>query len=91
MLTARKEYPVLAAGSIFNLPTTGAVMAYLKQVLGQTALVVLNFSSDRQHLYVEHETFNGKFTNLFSGLSFQFNGNTHFEMMPGEYIVYLKA
>jgi len=91
LLNARKQFPVLAAGSIFNLPTDNAVMAYLKQDQGQTALVVLNFSAERQQLHVVHEAFFGNFTNLFSGLSFEFNGSSHFELMPGEYIVYLKG
>jgi len=39
---------------------------------------------------VAHEAFSGRFTNLFSGLSFEFNGDSYFELMPGEYIVYLK-
>jgi glycosidase len=91
LLTSRKQFPVLYSSNVFNLPTEGAVMAYLKQDQGQIALVVLNFSTERQHVHVEHEAFNGKFTNLFSGLSFEFNGNSHFEMMPGEYIVYVKA
>ncbi len=90
LLTARKAFPVLQSSNVFNLPTEGAVMAYLKQDQGQTALVVLNFSADRQHLHVAHEAFSGRFTNLFSGLSFEFNGDCHFELMPGEYIVYLK-
>ena len=90
LLTARKAFPVLQSSNVFNLPTKGAVMAYLKQDQGQTALVVLNFSADRQHLHVAHEAFSGRFTNLFSGLSFEFNGDSHFELMPGEYIVYLK-
>ena len=91
LLNARKQYPVLAIGSIFNLPTEGAVMAYIKQYEGQTALVLLNLSTERHHVHVRHEAFTGKFTNIFSGLSFEFNGNHHFEMMPGEYIVYVKA
>ena len=90
LLTARKAFPVLQSSNVFNLPTEGAVMAYLKQDQGQTALVVLNFSADRQHLHVAHEAFSGRFTNLFSGLSFEFNGDSYFELMPGEYIVYLK-
>jgi len=90
LLTARKAFPVLQSSNVFNLPTEGAVMAYLKQDQGQTALVVLNFSADRQHLHVAHEAFSGRFTNLFSGLSFEFNGNSNFELMPGEFIVYLK-
>jgi glycosidase len=90
LLTARKQFPVLANGSIFNLPTNSAVMAYLKQDQGQTALVILNLSAERQQVHVVHEAFTGKFTNLFSGLSFEFNGDSQFELMPGEYIVYLK-
>jgi glycosidase len=91
LLTARKQFPVLQSGSIFNLPTDGPVMAYLKQDQGQTALVILNLSAERHQVNVEHEAFTGKFTNLFSGLSFEFNGNSQFELMPGEYIVYLKG
>ena len=90
LLTARKQFPVLANGSIFNLPTNSAVMAYLKQDQGQTALVILNLSAERQQVHVVHEAFTGKFTNLFSGLSFEFNGDSQFELMPGEYILYLK-
>ena len=66
-------------------------MAYLKQFEGQTALVILNLSTQRHHVHIAHEAFTGKFTNLFSGLRFEFNGNSHFEMMPGEYIVYVKS
>jgi glycosidase len=90
LLTARKQFPVLASGSIFNLPTDNAVMAYIKENQGQTALVILNLSAERQQVQVVHEAFTGKFSNLFSGLSFEFNGNSQFELMPGEYIVYLK-
>ena len=91
LLTARKQFPVLAGGSIFNLPTAQAVMAYLKQDQDQIALVILNLSAERQHVPIAHEAFTGKFTNLFSGLSFEFHGHNQFELMPGEYIVYVKA
>ena len=91
LLTARKQYSVLASGSIFNLPTDNAVMAYIKEDRGQTALVLLNLSTERHYVHVRHEAFTGDFTNIFSGLNFAFNGNHHFEVMPGEYIVYVKA
>ena len=91
LLTARKAFTVLQSSNIFNLPTEGAVMAYLKQDQGQIALVVLNFSAERQQVHVKHEAFTGKFTNLFSGLSFEFNADSQFELMPGEFIVYLKG
>jgi glycosidase len=90
LLTARKYYPVLQFGRILNLKTEGDVMAFLKQEQGQTALVLLNLSTERHLVHVRHEAFTGKFTNIFSGLSFEFNGNSQFEMMPGEYIVYVK-
>jgi glycosidase len=91
LLTARKQFPVLHSGNIFNLPSDVPVMAYIKQYEGQTALVILNLSAQRHHVHIAHEAFTGKFTNLFSGLNFEFNGNSHFEMMPGEYIVYVKS
>ena len=91
LLTARKQYPVLQVGQIFILTEEQRVMAFLKQAQGQTALVLLNLSTERHHVHVRHEAFTGKFTNIFSGLSFEFNGNHYFEMMPGEYIVYVKA
>jgi glycosidase len=91
LLTARKQYPVLQVGQFFNLNKELRIMAFLKQAQGQTALVLLNLSTERHHVHVRHEAFTGKFTNIFSGLSFDFNGNHHFEMMPGEYIVYVKA
>jgi hypothetical protein len=65
-------------------------MAFLKQEQGQTALVILNLSAQVQVVQVAHEAFKGNFTNLFSGLNFEFNGHSQFELMPGEYIVYLK-
>jgi glycosidase len=91
LLTARKQYPVLQTGEIFNLPTEGGMMAYLKQDQINTALIILNVSENRHHVHVKHDAFNGRFTNLFSGLSFEFNGESHFEMMPGEFIVYIKS
>jgi glycosidase len=91
LLTARKKFPVFTAGTVFNLPTDKAVMAYLKAYQGQIALVILNCATHRQLVHIKHEAFIGKFANLFSGLSFEFNGDSQFELMPGEYIVYLKA
>ena len=90
MLTARKQFPVLQDGRIFNLPSDGEVMAYLKQDKTNTALILLNISNQKHHLEVRHQDLTGKFTNLFSGLSFEFNGASHFELMPGDYIVYVK-
>ena len=91
LLTARKQSPVLQTGETFNMPTEGGVIAYLKQDQINTALIILNVSENRHHVHVKHDAFNGRFTNLFSGLSFEFNGESQFELMPGEYIVYIKS
>lgn len=91
LLTARKQYPVLQTGNVFNLPTEAGVMAYIKQDQSNIALIILNLSEQIHLVPIKHEAFNGRFTNLFSGLSFEFNGNSQFELMPGEYIVYIKA
>ena len=91
LLNARKQFSVLQSGSIFNLPTEGGMMAYLKQNQHNTALILLNLSNHKHHVQIKHEAFTGKFTNIFSGLSFEFSGDSQFELMPGEYIVYVKA
>lgn len=90
LLTARKQFSVLQNGHIFNLPSDGGVMAYLKKNNENTALILLNISNQKQYLEVKHEDLTGKFTNLFSGLCFEFNGLSHFEMMPGDFIIYIK-
>jgi hypothetical protein len=56
----------------------------------QTILVVLNFSHQIQKLELAHDYLNGQFTNAFSGLSFEFNKQVSFELMPGDYFVYVK-
>jgi len=56
----------------------------------QTILVVLNFSHLIQKVELAHDYLNGQFTNAFSGLSFAFNKQVSFELMPGDYFVYIK-
>jgi hypothetical protein len=56
----------------------------------QTILVVLNFSHQIQKVELAHDYLNGQFTNAFSGLSFAFNKQVSFELMPGDYFVYVK-
>ena len=54
-------------------------------------LVVLNFSNQIQKLALAHDYLEGQFTNVFSGLSFAFNKQVGFELMPGDYFVYVKS
>ena len=57
----------------------------------QIILVVLNFSHQVQKVVLEHEFLKGQFLNAFSGLSFTFNNQVNFELMPGDYFVYVKS
>jgi len=56
----------------------------------QIILVVLNFSHQVQKLALEHDYLKGQFLNAFSGLSFAFNKQVSFELMPGDYLIYVK-
>ena len=57
----------------------------------QIILVLLNFSHQIQKVVLAHDYLEGEFTNAFSGLSFAFNKQVSFELMPGDYLVYLKG
>ena len=98
LIQLRKKYNCIVDGDSFNLPTSNnQVMAFLRyghqpenKSEKQTILVVLNFSHQIQKLELAHDYLNGQFTNAFSGLSFAFNKQVSFELMPGDYFVYVK-
>jgi hypothetical protein len=54
-------------------------------------LVVLNLGDQIQKIKFDHELLVGEYKNIFSGLSFTFNKEVSFELMPGDYFVYVKA
>ena len=103
LIQLRKKYNCIVDGDSFNLPTSNnQVMAFLRydhqpenksenKSEKQTILVVLNFSHQIQKLELAHDYLNGQFTNAFSGLSFAFNKQVSFELMPGDYFVYIKS
>ena len=91
LIQLRKQYSCLVEGDSFNLPTqSNEVMAFLRYD-HQIILVVLNFSHQLQKIELEHEFLKGQFLNAFSGLSFAFNKQVSFELMPGDYFVYVKS
>jgi len=91
LIQLRKQYSCLVEGDSFNLPTqSNEVMAFLRYD-HQIILVVLNFSHQIQKIELEHELLKGQFLNAFSGLSFAFNKQVSFELMPGDYFVYVKS
>ena len=92
LIQLRKQYVCIVKGDSFNLPTSSnQVMAFLRYNEKQIILVVLNFSHQIQKVELEHDYLKGQFTNAFSGLSYSFNKQESFELMPGDYLVYLKG
>ena len=106
LIELRKNYACIIKGDSFNLPTSNnQVMAFLrydhapekksvmesvKESEKQIILVLLNFSHQVQKVALEHDYLNGPFLNAFSGLSYTFNKQESFELMPGDYLVYVK-
>jgi glycosidase len=87
----RKKHTVIETGETFNLPTnaTGA-MAYLRFDTKDCILVGLNLSNQLQKINLSHEKIKGSFRNIFSGMVFNFQDHMTFELMPGDYFVYVK-
>lgn len=99
LIELRKNYACIIDGGSFNLPTSNnQVMAFLRydqkfenQSEKQVVLVLLNFSHQVQKVQLEHDYLKGLFSNAFSGLSYNFNRQESFELMPGDYLVYVKG
>lgn len=83
----------ISLGETFNLPTTqDYVLAFLRKFENEVVLVILNLSNhDSVKIPIAHDWMNGIFTNVFSGLQFEFSNNEMFELMANEYLVYRKA
>jgi len=93
--TLRKSYQCITNGATFNLPTEAEkTMAYLRYDNNadpkEIILVALNLGDQMQKISFAHDLLVGEFNNIFSGLSFTFNQAVSFELMPGDYFVYVK-
>lgn len=87
----RSHYPAIISGATFVLPTnSNGVMAYIRYDTKNVILVVLNISNDIQKVAFSHELLSGVFKNVFSGLAFHFDKALSFELMPGDYFVYVQ-
>jgi glycosidase len=87
----RKSHTAIIKGDTYNLPVqTDGVMAYLRQDEFSTVFVLLNLSNQHHKVQIAHEKLNGEFKNVFSGLSFDFNHSVPFELLAGDYFVYVK-
>jgi glycosidase len=102
LIELRKNNPCIIKGDSFNLPTnSNQVMAFLRydhpsekksvnESQKQIILILLNFSHQIQKVELEHDYLKGPFLNAFSGLSYTFNKQESFELMPGDYLVYVR-
>ncbi|MEI7588848.1 MAG: alpha-amylase family glycosyl hydrolase [Chitinophagia bacterium] len=96
LIGLRKSHTCLSKGNIYNLPSQAEkTMAYLRYdehgSTKEVILVVLNLGDQVQKINFDHALLVGEFKNAFSGLSFTFNKEVAFELMPGDYFVYVKA
>ena len=88
----RKAHSVIIKGETFNLPLDhSGAMAYLRMDENDIVLVILNFSNDIVKLQCSHERLQGNFTQVFSGMTYAFNHTVSFELLPGDYFVYVKT
>ena len=88
----RKTNTAILNGETFNLPVQeNGVMAYLKFNTNETVLIVLNLSKHHHRIQLTHEKLNGYFENIFSRMTFLFSHNVPFDLMPGDYFVYVKT
>lgn len=93
LLQLRKKNRAITEGETFVLPSEydNQLMVFLRKKDEQVVLVLLNVSKqDRLHITVLNDWLTGTFTNIFSGMSFVFNGEETFELQAGEYVVYEK-
>lgn len=88
----RKKYSALINGATYHLPSqSNGVMAYLRYDDHHTIMIILNVSEQQQKICFSHERISGQFENIFSGLQFHFDKDVTFELLPGDYFVYVKG
>ena len=92
LLQYRKKSFALLEGETFILPAEqNFIMAYFRKSDNEIVLVLLNLSDkERATIAVQHEWLQGNFINLFSSLTYSFSTKEHFELMPGDHLVYIK-
>lgn len=88
----KKDHPVLINGACFILPTSNDhVMAFIRhQENKELVLVVLNLGNTASKITCQHSLLEGRFKQVFSELEFEFNQSVHFELLAGDYFVYVK-
>jgi len=92
LLHLRRNNSALTEGETFILPTDSSwVMAYFRRKGEDIVLVLLNLSEkEKITMQVTHDWLNGKFKQLFSEISYTFSGTETYELLPGDFLVYVK-
>lgn len=92
LLQLRKNNQALTEGETFILPTASSfVMAYFRKKNHQLVLVLLNLSgTERVTIPVTHEWLPGKYYQLFSAITYTFSDTESYELLPGDFLVYVK-
>ena len=82
----------IATGETFILPSShSGVIAFVRKFHKEIVLVIINLNSaSKINVTVTHPDIAGLFTNVFSGLHYEFKGVENFELMSFEYLVYKK-
>ncbi len=91
LLSLRKTSKAIGEGSIEVLQTAAAdkVIVFVRRFEEDVVLVLLNLSgANRVHIQLYQSYLTGRFMNVFSQLSFDFNGSPGFELNAWEYHVY---
>lgn len=87
-LLALRKQPALRYGAVEMLLWADEMVAFLRKGGQQAALVLLNFSFEQKKIRLNNPLLQGKFTSVFSGLTYSFAADTEFELEPWGYLVY---
>lgn len=92
LLHFRQQSAAIKEGETFILPSEHPyLMVYFRKKENETVLVLLNLSAtEKGTIQITHEWLRGSFENLFSKLRYAFSTTEAFELMPGDYLVYIK-
>lgn len=92
LLRLRKQNAAITEGETFILPSEhDQLMCYFRRKNDDVVLVILNLSChDKTTVIVEHDWLKGHYQNLFSRLDYDFTSKESFELLPGDFLVYVK-
>jgi len=97
LLGLHASSPALRAGDsavkTYKLATSAddKILAYLRKNGKDEVLVVLNLSKKKVQFDISDAQLSGAFNNIFSGAANNFTTQKSFEMMPGDFLVYVKG